>query len=219
MSFFDEFGKELKTDNQIEKEQQSPYDIKAIKNKEGKIQIDFTEKNVDFKQFYDTTRLIIDGNRDDISPSTKECRVSWYGQDDAVMLDDNGEEVSRKTNYSKVLVDLDINSLLDDENYSIAIMKGLLNEKRVEKYLMRGLQENPEVPCGNYVGGILQGENRYAKVFSVKKGKMVHNSQEMINMREEHRRAEEEKKNARIQQNQEKIEKLQKEIEDLSSEK
>lgn len=224
MGFFSNFRKELevqkemRTNNNTEKQQQeSPYYIKAIKNKEGKIQIDFHENMKPSDQFYDTTRLIIDGDRKDIpNASLKDCRVSWYGEDDAVMFDNKGNEISRRTNYKNVLVDLDLKTLISNRNYCISVMKGLLNEKRVEEYLSRGMQENPDIPCGNYLGRIDRVGNTFKKRFDPNIGRKVHNSIEMRAERRMYQKKQKENKQRAIKEKQEEIANLQSQIDDLS---
>ena len=63
MGLLDMFKKKEKNvaQNMIVEQPKSPYTIKQRINSDGKLQIDFTDKNADFKQFYDTTRLIIEG--------------------------------------------------------------------------------------------------------------------------------------------------------------
>lgn len=221
MGLLDMFKKkeEIQEQNQnIPQNQTLPYDIKLKVNEEGKLQIDFHERNPDFKQFYDTTRLIVDAQRTDMgSIPLKECRVSWYGESDMIMFDSGtGEEISRRTNYKNVLADIDINLLQKDYNYCVSVMQGLLNEKRVDRYLNDGLKEQPEVPCGRYVGGIRNVENTYKKYFDQQAGRIAHNSVDMVNKRNEIKLQQEAKRQQQLRAKQEELAKLQSEIDELS---
>ena len=53
-------------------------------------------------------------------------------------------------------MDVDTNLLQRNSNYCNYVMKNQLNKERVDEYLKRGLQENSEQPCGNYVEGLEQ---------------------------------------------------------------
>lgn len=221
MGLLDIFKKKEKVNEQIERlpqEKNLPYDINLKVNEEGKLQVDFHEKRPDFKQFYDTTRLIIDGQRTDMGAiPLKECRVSWYGESDAIMIDNKtGQEISRRNDYKDILADIDINLLQTDDNYRVSVMKLLLNEKRVEKYLNDGLKENPEIPCGKYIGGIKNMQNTYGKYFDRIAGQRSHNSNEMINKRNKYRMLQELRKQEQIKVKQEEMAKLQSELDDLS---
>ena len=55
-------------------------------------------------------------------------------------------------------------------------MVELLNRSRVKSYIERGLVDNPDVPCGNYVGGIeTTPDGSFGKIFDNFIGTYVHN--------------------------------------------
>ena len=170
-----------KKNNNIYKQEIEPYSLNYEKNREGKLQIEYIENIQYEKKGYDTTRLIVDSRNGNIS----ECRISWYGKDDAMILDQKtGEMLGRATNYKDILVEIDYNLLQKDPNYANSLMLLLLNKDRVNGYLERGMQANPEVLCGKYVGGIRKNEEgQYEKVFDTNIGVMSHNSLEMLNKR------------------------------------
>lgn len=209
--------KPQETEQIMHQKQELPYDIDFKVNEEGKLQIDFFDKRAEFRQFYDTTRLIIDNEITNMGETPiKQCRVSWYEKDGAIMFDRNGKDISRRAQYKDILADIDIRLLQTDSNYCTAVMKNLLNRTRVEKYMQDGLKEQPDVMCGNYVGGIKLIENQYKKYFDIQVGKASHNSLEMMNRRKRYRESQEIAKQQQIRERQEKIQKLQSEIDDLS---
>lgn len=220
MGLFDMLKKKEKpqeTEQTIHQKQELPYDINLKLNEEGKLQIDFYDKKAEFRQFYDTTRLIIDNEITNMGKTPiKECRVSWYGKDDDVMFDRKGNEISRSSQYKDILVDIDIGLIQSDYNYCISVMKELVNQKRVEKYLNEGIKENPEMPCGKYIGGIKLIENQYKKYFDIQVGEISHNSSEMIDKRKKYRELQEIRRQQQIKMKREEMARLQSEIDDLS---
>ena len=184
-----------------------------------KLQVEFFDPKADFKQFYDTTRLII--NKKPLIMSDKEvynCLVSWYGSDDCQIFNENlGKfESLRATEYRNILAQIDLNLLQNDPDYCKMVMQNLLNRERVEKYLDMGLEEMPERPCGKYIGGVMEFGNQYKKFFSEAVGKASHNSETMINKRKRHRERIEYAKKMAIDRKKAEIAKLQSEIDDLS---
>ena len=166
MRLFDKFRKKENEDEKIE--QASPYVINFSNTEQGRLQVDFYDKNADFKQFYDTTRLIIGRNKKNVENIIlDEALVSWYGNSDAIMIDESGNEYGRLVEYKEILTKIDINLMCRDENYCITVMKSLLDKKRVEELLNFGLSENPERACGNYIGQITTTENGYKKAFDL----------------------------------------------------
>jgi len=183
------------------------------KNKEGKLQLDYIDQNPDFKNFYDTTRLIVDN----VNGNLVDCRISWYGQNDAVMLNDKGEYVGgRRDTYSNVLAEIDFNLLKNDKNYVKSLMENLLNQKRVSEYLERGMLDNPQTPCGKYVGGIALKNDRYTKIFNANIGEMSHNSPEMVAKRQRAKEKMNAQRENEIKMKQEKIKRLKSEIDEMS---
>lgn len=61
---------------------------------------------------------------------------------------DEGRE--RRTDYNEVLAQINVYLLQTDPNYCYIVIKELLDKKRVEGYLYRGLQKDAEQPCGMY---------------------------------------------------------------------
>jgi ribosomal protein L9 len=67
-------------------------------------------------------------------------------------------------------------------------MKKLLDKKKVEEYLSRGLEENPDTPFGKYIGGVRKTQEGYKRFFLSSAGIASHNSEEMIQAREDYRK-------------------------------
>ena len=219
MRLLDRFRKKQSEKNQIHEETNNelPFDIEFSIMPDGCFKIEFFDKQADFKQFYDVTRLIVNPKTINIcGESMHNCLISWYGNNDAIMFDENGRDIGNRSQYKRILVGINLELLRKDPEYCSILMKGLLNKKRVEEYLNRGLQENPDIPCGIYVGEIIKtSENNYRKYFSNKVGMMSHNSGYMVNKRNEKRKAEEERKHQLRALTEEKIKKLQEELEEL----
>ena len=226
MGLFDRFkkNKQTKTDeptinnmqqeNNVNNVQFVPYDVQYHNN--GSIQIEFYDRNSDFKTFYDTTRLIINNRLNIEGHQIYNCAVSWYGQNDCIMIDKTtGEELGRAGQYRGVLVELDLQLLLHDKNYHQMVMKGLLNKDRVEKYLNEGLKETPEIPCGKYIGGVRQTENGYKKFFDMEVGRSSHNSDLMKKRRQQNREMKETQKQNAIKEKEAQIAKLQNELKNI----
>lgn len=145
-------------------------------NNEKKIQIDYTE-NPPVHQLYDTTRLIIDSKEENpFSDNIYNCRVSYYGINDVNISGNDSDDYGRKGEYKKVRIGLDMNKIDNGEKlYYKALMTALLDEDRVSKYLARGMQEEPDIKCGNYIGEIRSNNDGiYKKVFDSKIGTYFH---------------------------------------------
>lgn len=200
------------------KTEKLPFDIAYSTAPNGHLQIDLHDMNANFKQFYDTTRLIVDRNPLDMEGrEVYNCAVSWYGNSDCRVQDPKTGKFDspRAQIYKGVLVEIDLQLLQSDPNYCNSVMTKLLEQKRVERYLEMGLEENPEYPCGKYVGGINKTENGYEKIFSVAVGQASHNSALMVKRRQENREAIEQQRQKAIEEKRAQIEKLQSEIEGL----
>ena len=161
----------------------------------------------------DTTHLIVK-NRDMNFPDKHvyNCLVSWYkrctNDDYAVMLDPElgiTYDMSTSPHSESVLAELDINLLQTDRTYQLAVMKSLLNESRVNRYLDVGMMTYDEIAsaqadgndialCGRYIGGITKNDKGYTKFFNPLVGRIAHNLPGMI---QERRKAREDKRNAR----------------------
>lgn len=223
MGFFDRFKKDNKQNidnvvnvvNNNQTVNQLPFDIEYSQMSNGNLQIEFYDKNPDFKKFYDTTRLIVSKQPVNIEGHRiYNCAVSWYGHNDCQMFDEKTGQFDslRAQDYKGVLAEIDLELLQTDPYYCNIVMKGLLDKQRVERYLESGLQENPEIPCGKYIGGINQTEKGYGKFFSTIVGQASHNSELMVNRRQEYRQRLEAQKQQVIAAKKAQIEKLQNEV-------
>ena len=195
--------------------------------KDGKryIEVNHYNANADFKDLYDSTRLIV---RKDptILPSGEmvyDAQVSWYGENDAVMFDENGKDMGRRNQMTAIKLGIDMEKLLsEDKMYHIALMRDLLKQDRVRKYIEQGMQDNPAQPCGNYIGQIALKRDEqtdkmyYRKRFMVSIGKEIHYSPEQVAAREQHKQKQERIKQGMIADRQARIQRLQSEIDDLS---
>lgn len=193
MGFFDI----LKKSNKKEQTQSVPRQNRVEEPSKAQFQysrdgrylmIDYYDNSTSFKQFYDTTRLIVDRMPTQIGNSqVHNCRISWYGSEDAEYLDSKMQAHTRKGQLKEIIAQIDPELLATDPNYCQSVIIGLLNESRVNRYLQAGLEENPQLPCGNYVGGVRQEGNRYGKFFDVQLGKLIHYSTAMQTKRSANR--------------------------------
>ena len=192
MGFLDIFKKQPKnnvkgTPQPIKREKriQNPNSIEYSCTEDGRLVVELYEPNPGPRQFYDTTKLIIDNRVVDLDGRfVQNCMLAWYGQDDAIHLNSRGHDLGRRNQFRNILAEIDKNLLFEDESYCLAVMKQLLNQNRVEQYLSRGLEDTPEIPCGKYVGGIEQTSEGYEKMFYRNLGKASHYSREMCNKRQ-----------------------------------
>lgn len=223
MGFFDKFKKDNKQNieavaNNRPTVDQLPFDIKYSSTSNGNLQVEFYDKEADFKKFYDTTRLIIGRQPLDIEGhQVYNCAVSWYGHDDCKILNkETGKLDSMKAQaYRGVLAEIDLELLQNDLDYCNMVMNKLLDKQRVERYLETGLQEEPEQPCGKYIGGVEQTEKGYGKFFSTIVGQISHNSKLMVDRRQERRAMIEAKRQKDIADKKAQIERLQSEIDSI----
>lgn len=221
MGLFDRFRNKNKPDAvKVDRQpvEQLPFEVKFSQFTNGNLQVDFYDKNSDFNKFYDTTRLIIrrqplniEGHR------VYNCAVSWYGSSDCQMFNKKTGQLDslRAQEYRGVLAEIDLGLLQTNPDYCSVVMKGLLDKKRVERYLENGLQETPENPCGKFIGGVIKTEKGFCKYFSTVVGQVSHNSELMVNRRREHRRKVEEQRQQAIEVRKAEIERLQEEIRGL----
>lgn len=218
MGFLDRFKRKEQNVQQPQQSQQPelPFDVQFCMTQDGRLQVDFFDKQADFKQFYDSTRLIASMDTFDLGGKpVHNCLVSWYGKNDAVMFDENGM-MGRMFDYRGVLAEIDLEQLQTDQNYCYIVMKDLLSKQRVERYLSKGLEENPDTPCGKYIGGVRKmPENQYQKFFSIQTGKACHYSDFMVNRRREVREAEEKRRQQIRAQKEAQIKKLQAELDEM----
>ncbi len=218
MGLFDIFKKKEKQIPEMPKEiqkQQKEYNIEYSTTTDGRLQIDFLDNKAKVGQLYDTTRLVV-GNKPIALAyqAVQNCLVSWYNQDDVILVGE-GESLNAKS-YKGILAQIDPILLETDEKYCVTVMRNLLEQNRVKKYLEDGLKENPERPCGKYIGGVKETEEGYKKIFSTAVGQASHNSELMVNRRKELRESIEAKKQKEIANKRAQIQKLQNEIDDMS---
>ena len=200
-------------------------------SKDG-LQIDFIEANPNFAQFYDTTRLIVQNRCMDFpDKNIYDCLVSWYGQQDAIMLDSESGELieGRRNNYTHVLAQIDLNLLQTDPDYLKKVMLALLNESRVNRYMNAGMKTPEEIAkaqadgnksidlCGRYIGGIAGKERNYQKFFDVAVGKKAHNLPDIVRARQELRQYREMSTKREIESKQAEINKLRARLNELES--
>ena len=179
----------------------------------GNLQVELSDERTS-----DVTRLVIKIQPLNIqNHPVYNCAVSWYSSQDCQFLNtQTGKyESPRAEQYRGVLAEIDLDLLQKDPNYCNAVIRGLLDRDRVERYLEMGLQETPELPCGKYVGGIMKTKEGYRKFFNEKVGRASHNSPLMIQRRQRHREEEEDIKRRRIADKKDEIARLQGEIDEM----
>ena len=182
------YSKETTNGKELKRKATEEVEYKEYPN--GDLQVDFWDKKAKFQQFYDTTRLIVHRKPLNVQGiRVYECDVSWYGHFDCHMTNPTtGEfESPRAQNYVDILTDIDLELLQKDTEYCNMVMRGLLEQKRVEKYIKTGLQEITAQPCGKYIGGVINSAGVYRETFSTVVGYASHNSKEMIIKRKENK--------------------------------
>lgn len=205
-------------DNRPQKEKKE-FDVTYGVTTDARLQVEFHDNEADFKQFYDITRLIVSGSPLNIAgQEVYDCMVSWYGSSDCHVLDKRTGQLDspRATAYRGVLAQIDLDLLQKNPEYCNAVMKGLLNRMRVERYLEQGLQETPKQPCGKYIGGVRENESGYEKFFMQPVGQANHDSDFMRNRRQENRERLEAARQSAIASKQSQIAKLQAEIDGMN---
>lgn len=192
MGFFDRFKKKENIgptgNNRQQQAEQLPSDIKYSATYNGDLKVEFYDRQSDFKKFYDTTRLIVSKQPMNIAGhKVYKCAVSWYEQSDCQILDEKTGEFDSPgaRERREVLAEIDLDLLQNDPNYCNRVMKVLMDMQRVERYLKDGLQDSPKLPCGKYIGGVKGTEKDYGKFFSSSVGEASHNSELMVNRRQE----------------------------------
>ncbi len=224
MGFFDKFKK--RKDNNLQQSvpnvDYTPTNAESNINyststRGGNLQVEYYDENAKFDQFYDTTRLVIKNITTLGGQQVLSCDVSWYSRDDCQIKDEEtGKWESRRaSDYSQVLAQIDVRRLQIDRDYCTMVMKGLLNQKRVEKYLEKGLQEHTERPCGEYIGGVGERNGKLSKFFSEKVGIEAHYAPYMINRRNKIAIQQINENQRKIDNYNKQIEKLQRENDDL----
>lgn len=220
MGLFDRFkkNKKEKDSNNINNYGRNANDIRFYYTHDKKLAIEFEEYDADFKQFYDTTRVIINSIPSFINNSAVYgCKISWYDSQDAEIFDNDGNDISRRTDYNDILAQIDPVRMQQDLAYCKYVMKSLFAKSRVERYLEQGLIDNPNLPCGNYIGGVRDKDDcTLGKFFDANIGKAIHQSESMVNKRAEHKRQEQDRKNRAIEEKHAQIRRLRREIDNLS---
>lgn len=176
---------------------------------DGKLQIDYMEEP-DFRKPYDSTRLVLETIPENINGyKVYTGKVCWYNQNDTIMFDGND---SRHRGWT-VRMEVEPTLLRTNDEYVSWVMVALLNRSRVKSYIERGLLDNPDVLCGNYVGGIeTNPDGSFGKNFDSFIGTYVHN---MPAVRQARAQYQERKRIERAKQA--RREELYKELQDLDS--
>lgn len=158
MGFFDIFKKKKEISEQRNTYYEPPERQDRVKidgDLESGITFDYYISDYNFRKFYDTVCLQISDTQpifDIFGTKVYNALVSWYGEDDNIPLKMPAPRCSlRRKDTKSIQLGLDFSKLSDSE-YLKALFRLLLNQNRVEQYLDNGLQENPAVPCGNYIG-------------------------------------------------------------------
>ena len=192
----------------------NPNDIRITITKEGWLQIDYYNNKGRVGALNDSTRLVVTNTSEHLAQRyIPKCLVSHYNLTDCQPLIGNG--ASSREDYEEVLADVDINLLQTNYQYCKAVMRDLLDSKRVESYLERGLEENPKTPCGKYIGGIVLGKNGYEKLFYKDIGRESHYSPEMIAKRQRKRGEKEARLQRELESKRREMSQIQSEIEGL----
>lgn len=186
---------------------------------DGRKVFEYYDAHTQFGKFYDTTRVVINQEPRIIEGRTVyDCLVSWFGQSDAVYLDKNMK--GRQDIYEHIVAGIDPEKMQADGHYLQMVMTDLLEQKRVNKYLERGMKEESELgtdelACGRYIGEIEQKpDGTYRKVFGARVGKVEHNSEYMQQARQSARDQRAKWRAESIARKQAEIARLQAEIEE-----
>lgn len=181
MEFFNRIKEFFQNINKKEKQKCLPVENESCvtRNKaaKGSIDIEYYNRNRNRIQFYDTTRLKVDFNDYEIIDETKvyNCQLTWKNRN----RESNDDYIMVKTNIDEKLIKT------DDKYFEIMSQK-LLEKNKVEQYLRYSLQENSRIESGNYIGQIINSEERgYVERFNSAIGRNVHNCDEMKQRRKE----------------------------------
>lgn len=128
---------------------------------------------------YDSTRLIIEPYEKVIKNQTiYKCKISWFNSGDSVKFpkDKNGNIRYDEKASSNIMVQFDLEKLVTDKKYFKFFMENLLKKDRVLKYLEYGMEEDPKVKCGDYIGYIdYNKDGKLKRYFDEDIGKECHN--------------------------------------------
>ena len=220
MGLFDIFKKKEKPKEQKVQAKESLIEAHLKKGKDGLdyLECEYWDKNADLKKFYDTTKLII-CTMPETLPSGRtvyNARVAHYAINDPIHLDNEGNDIGRRNQFTRIRLGMDFVKLLNDQEYQKELMNRLLDKKRIQRYINAGLQDHPsEQPsCGNYVGyiDINPETGKYGKMFNTVVGEEVHNLPEQVKAREEYKELQEKAKEKRISELEAKRAELNKQI-------
>lgn len=182
---------------------------------DGRLQVIYDNGLKTEKEFYDTTKLTIDTKHplNFNGHPIYNCVVAWDKIDDCIMLEDKArlrriEIAGNRDDYKGAWIDLDFEKLQTDPKYCEVLMNELLLKSRVEGLIQNGLQENPDRPCGKYIGGVEKIEGRYAPYFNTSVGKAAHECTFMKNRRAKLREEEKRRREEKIKANKREIERL-----------
>lgn len=193
MGLLDFFRKSKETVESTPKVAQAEINkIERTITRDGEIQIDFYRGTYDIRKDYDSTRLVISNKQPEEMYKSKvyDCKVSWYRENDAIMLDENDS----RHDFKNIKLTVDPYLLQTDDSYATCLMYALLDQARVNNMLARGMVDNPDKPCGNYVGSVIMEDGKYVKGFDPSIGRAVHNSREMAEKRRLHKQEESRKR-------------------------
>lgn len=194
MGLFDKlFNKKEKEEKRVTPSIQDDSRDNAVMSmtEDGRKMFEYYQAKKDFGQFYDTTRVVVNKEPRIVEGRTLyDCLVSWFGRSDAVYFIDGVETGGRRDEYEHIVAGIDPERMQADGHYLQMVMTDLLEQKRVNKYLERGMKEeselrSDELACGRYIGEIEQKpDGTYRKVFGARVGKVEHNSEYMKQARQ-----------------------------------
>ena len=134
-----------------------------------------------------------------------DCYVSYYKESDMQLIEAIDTPFGRG-NYEMddhVIAGVDLNRMMNDAEYLKYAAKQFFNKERIEKYLNTskmsaqeiaeknsnlGPNDRQYVECGRYIGELQEDENgRVRKIFMAQIGSILHNSAEMIAIRNSER--------------------------------
>lgn len=190
----------IKRNKKVEGKKENCYNLEKILQ-EGEI------KHLKLTYFISKSRHNTRYNKIELEMNTKVVEKSFLGG--AIYLAkvqwSQEDKESRRSTLGiewkeTILLGVEHNDFNDPE-YIKQLMEGLLEYNRVEGLIKEGLNENPETPCGNYIGELRKNEEgQYEELFNLKLGRRVHNSQTMVDKRKEYERLKEQmKRNCQIE--------------------
>ena len=138
------------------KEKETSTDSYYRIRKDGSVELQYkNKKGTD----YNITNLIINPNELLLDNKTYyKCKLSWFN-------DKKTSNESNKENSANIIVQFDLEKLVTVEKYFTFFMEELLNKKRVLKYSNYGMEEHPQIECGDYIGYIDYDEKGNLKKF------------------------------------------------------